>query len=237
MLRRPALRTVASPLRRLFRGLSAACLAALAALLLPAPGSACDTALLLSIDVSSSIDLGEYRLQVDGMADALGDPDIANALVQGQMALAVVQWSGVGNQMVVIAWERMTSPAAVADFARRSRQLPRAYVNSDTAIGDAIAFSARQFGAVQDCARRVIDVSGDGVENSGGSTAGARARAEREGIVINGIAIESLGVAVTGFFRSAVITTDGFVVTARGYRDYPEAIRQKIAREVVRVTG
>lgn len=211
--------------------------AALCALCLPGAGRACDTALLLSIDVSSSIDLGEYRLQVDGMADALTDPDIVAALVQGRMALAVVQWSGVGNQMVMIDWERMTSPAAVASFSQRSRALPRAYVNSDTAIGDAIAFSARRFEAVQDCTRRVIDISGDGVENSGGSTAGARARAERQGIVINGIAIESLGVAVTGFFRSAVITTDGFVLTARGYRDYPEAIRQKIAREVVSVTG
>jgi Ca-activated chloride channel family protein len=202
-----------------------------------APASACDTALLLSIDVSSSIDLGEYRLQTDGLADALADPDIAAALVEGQVALAVMQWSGVGSQSMVLDWTRMTGPAEVERFAGAARRMERAYVNSDTAIGDAIAFAAKQFGPVADCQRHVIDVSGDGTENAGGSTVVARQAAEAAGLVVNGIAIESIGVAITNFYRRSVISHDGFVVTARGHLDYPRAIRKKIAREVTKVTG
>jgi Ca-activated chloride channel family protein len=202
-----------------------------------APATACDTALLLAIDVSSSIDAGEYRLQVDGLADALNDPQVSDALVQGQVALMVVQWSGVGNQAVSLPWTRMRGFDEVARFAEASRAMPRAFVNSDTAIGDAILFATAQFGAVADCGRRVIDVSGDGSENAGSATASARAGAEAAGIIINGIAIESMGVAITGFYRLAVITHGGFVVTARGHLDYPRAIREKIRREVTKVTG
>ncbi|MCR8723777.1 DUF1194 domain-containing protein [Frigidibacter sp. ROC022] len=213
-------------------------LAALALTVLTAfPARACDTALLLSIDVSSSIDVGEYRIQVDGLADALADPEIVDALVQGQVALAVMQWSGVGAQELVMGWERMTGPAAVAGFGRRARQMERAFVNSDTAIGDAVLFGLGQFGPVADCTRAVIDISGDGTENAGGSTKAARQRAERQGVIINGIAIESIGVAVTSFYRLAVITRHGFVVTARGHLDYPRAIKAKIKREVTKVTG
>jgi Ca-activated chloride channel family protein len=201
------------------------------------PALGCDTALLLAIDVSSSIDPGEYRLQVDGLAEALNDPQVADALVQGQVALMVVQWSGVGNQAVSLPWTRMRGFDAVARFAEASRAMPRAFVNSDTAIGDAILFATAQFGAVADCGRRVIDVSGDGSENAGSATASARAGAEAAGIVSNGIAIESMGVAITGFYRLAVITHGGFVVTARGHLDYPRAIREKIRREVTKVTG
>jgi Ca-activated chloride channel family protein len=204
---------------------------------LPVAAPACETALLLAIDVSSSIDGGEYRLQVDGLADALGDLDVVEALVQGRSAVAVVQWSGVGDQAVVLPWSRIGSAADVEALASAARGMERAFVNSDTAIGDAIAFSAGQFGPVEDCERRVIDVSGDGTENSGGRTSVARQNAEAAGITVNGIAIESLGVAITGFYRIAVITSDGFVVTARGHLDYPRAIREKIRRELAKVTG
>lgn len=211
--------------------LTAACLC------LPGAAWPCETALLLAIDVSSSIDPGEYRLQVDGLADALTDPEVIDALVLGQSAVAVVQWSGVGDQVVVLPWTRMRDYPDVQALSDAARAMERAFVNSDTAIGDAIAFSAGQFGPVGDCQKRVIDVSGDGTENAGGPTSVARQQAELAGITINGIAIESLGVAITGFYRIAVITSDGFIVTARGHLDYPRAIREKIRREVTKVTG
>lgn len=201
------------------------------------PAVACETALLLTIDVSSSIDAGEYRLQVDGLADALVDPEVIDTLLLGQSALAVVQWSGVNKQGLVTQWTRMTSVEVIRAFANEARGLKRAFVDSDTAIGDAISFSARQFAAVADCNRRVIDVSGDGPQNAGGSALLASQAAEASGIVINGIAIESIGVAMTNYYRRTIVTHDGFVVTARGHLDYPRAIREKILRELSKVTG
>lgn len=210
---------------------------ALAALWMPAAAQACDTALILTIDVSNSIDVAEYRLQTDGMADALLDPEIMEALLQGQSALAVVQWSGVDKQELSIPWARMRSAADIRAFAAQARAMPRAFVMSDTAPAEAIRFSLRQFGPVSDCTRKVIDVSGDGTPNAGGDSRLAAREAERQGVTINGIAIESMGLAITNFFRRGIITRDGFVITARMHRDYPRAIREKILREVSRIFG
>ena len=108
--------------------------------LAPVAAPACEVALLLSVDVSGSIDRGEYALQTGGIADALDDPEVRDALVLGQVALSVVQWSGSGKQTLSMPWRRMLSDREVADFAARARALPRAYFGSDTAVGEAIAF-------------------------------------------------------------------------------------------------
>jgi len=129
-----------------------ACLAA-------TPVWACDTALVLTIDVSNSIDVAEYRLQADGMADALLDGEVSEALIQGQVALAVVQWSGEGRQQLSIPWRQMRTMADVQSFSADARTMPRAFVQSDTAPGDAILFSLAQFANAPDCTRQVIDIS------------------------------------------------------------------------------
>lgn len=208
-----------------------------AALWLALPAAACDTALVLTIDVSNSIDVAEYRLQTDGMADALLDAEISEALLQGQTALSVVQWSGVDRQELSLPWTRMRSVADIQAFAAQARAMPRAFVMSDTAPAEAIRFSMDLFSQVPDCRRRVIDVSGDGTPNAGSDTRLALREAERAGITINGIAIESMGLAITNFFRRGIITRDGFVITARRHDDYPRAIREKILREVSRIFG
>jgi Ca-activated chloride channel homolog len=203
---------------------------------LAAPAAACDTALVLAIDISGSIDAGEYALQTEGLADALRDPDVAEALMRGQVALAVVHWSGIGAQALALPWQRMLDPAAIHAFAERTRTLPRAFTASDTAVGEAVAFSAAQFAAVPDCRRRVIDISGDGPENAGFTVARARQAAQAEGIEINAIAIEDMGLSspISSFYSRWVITKGGFVMTARGLGDYPRAIREKLIRELTR---
>lgn len=209
------------------------------AMLRAVPASACEIALLLSVDVSGSIDRGEYRLQVAGLAAALDDQEVAEALLLGQAALAVVQWSGTGQQTLSIPWRRMLSPAEVAAFARRAREMPRAYSGSDTAVGEAIAFSVGQFASVADCRRKVIDISGDGPQNAGAPLGPARGMAMAAGIEINAVAIEDPGrsIPISEFYRRSVITRNGFVLTARGLTDYPRAIRTKILREIARPLG
>jgi Ca-activated chloride channel family protein len=198
---------------------------------------ACEVALVLAIDVSNSVDAGEYRLQAHGLAEALLDPGIADTLVEGRMALAVLQWSGTDRQETTLPWRRMNSHIDVLAFSAAARAMPRAFTLSDTAPGDAILAAMALFAEVPDCARRVIDVSGDGAENAGSSTVLASRAAHRAGIEINGLAIESIGLAITQFYRRAVVTPGGFVVTARTHTDYARAIREKIRREISRVSG
>lgn len=204
--------------------------------LLPLPARACETALLLAIDVSGSIDRGEYALQVQGLADALDDPEVAEILLRDQVALSVVQWSGLGRQALVMPWRRMLSDAELRRFSNTTRTLPRAFTGSDTAVGEAISFSVIQFGAVADCKRRVIDISGDGPENAGFTVGRARAEAVAAGIEINAIGIEDMGLPtpISNFYSRWVITRGGFVMTARGLDDYPRAIRAKLLRELTK---
>jgi Ca-activated chloride channel family protein len=203
---------------------------------LAAPVAACETALVLAIDISGSIDAGEYALQVEGLAAALRDPAVVDALVQGQVALTVVHWSGVGAQAVALPWQRMLDAGAVARYAARTDALPRAFTASDTAVGEAISYAQAQFAAVSDCRRRVIDISGDGPENAGFTVGSARQIAQADGIEINAIAIEDMGnsAPISSFYRRWVITRGGFVMTARGLGDYPRAIREKLLRELTK---
>ncbi len=203
------------------------------------PLQACETALVLSIDVSGSIDTGDYLLQTEGLAAALSDPEVAEALVRGQIAVAVVQWSGPAQQALVLDWQRMLTPQAVTAFAARAIAMPRAFKGSDTAVGLGLTFALGQFAAVPDCGRHVVDISGDGQENAGFTDADARTEAVAAGAMVNAIAIEDAGQAfpITSYYRGWVVTPGGFVVSARGLQDYARALRIKLLRELIKPSG
>lgn len=196
------------------------------------PVAACDTALMLAIDVSNSVDVAEYRLQVDGLADALVDPEIVDAMVKGQIAIAIMQWSGADKQVLTTGWMQIRSAADATDLSLAARTTPRAITLSDTAPAEAIYFALEQFADAPDCRRQVIDISGDGTPNAGTDAQLARNLAQTSGVTINGIAIEGMGRAISAYYRNALITRDGFVVTANGHRDYHAAIHDKILREL-----
>ena len=206
-------------------------------LFLAQPVHACRTALILAMDVSNSVDPGEYRLQIDGLATALRDPEIAEILVRDQIALSVIQWSGIDAQEVSLDWTQMLSPSHVQLFADAVQRLPRAFVMSNTAPAEALNTALNHFSNGPNCARQIIDMSGDGTPNAGGEVSRLRRQVERSGVTVNGLAIEGLGRAITNFYSRNVITSDGFVETARGHRDYARAIRQKILREISAVFG
>nr|WP_245218950.1 DUF1194 domain-containing protein [Rubellimicrobium aerolatum] len=206
----------------------------------PAPVPAqdtCGTALVLAIDVSNSVDRGEYRLQIDGLALALQDPYIVEALVRGRVALAVLQWSGPDEQQVSAPWQLMASREEVAGLAAVVAALPRAFERSGTAPGDAVLRALALLADVSHCSRHVIDVSGDGQRNMGRDTAEARAAAEAAGVTVNALAIELVGNAIAFFFQRQLITADGFVLSARGHLDYPRTLRLKLLRELTPPSG
>jgi Ca-activated chloride channel homolog len=204
-------------------------------LLLAAPARGCDIALVLATDVSGSVDAAEYQLQARGLAYALRDPDVTQALVDRRVALAVTQWSGAREQTVSQNWTRIEEPAQVEALAATLSRMPRAFAGSNTGVGAALRHAAALFAQVPDCKQRVIDISGDGDENDGFTLSFDRRAVIDQGIIINALAIEDrgLGQAVTNFFRSRVISRDGFVITARAHAEFAEAMRQKLLRELI----
>jgi Ca-activated chloride channel family protein len=200
----------------------------------PGTARACEVALVLAMDVSGSVDPAEYRLQIDGLASALQDQAVREILVQENAALLVTQWSNVGQQRVTLPWTRIRTARDVEGFAEAVRLVPRAYAGSDTAVGAALFHALDQLALVPDCRRKIVDLSGDGDENVGFTVGRARQAAIAQGVEVNALAIESMGVSISNFYRRWVITPGGFVETSRGHLDYARAIRSKLLRELTK---
>jgi len=129
--------------------------------------NACEVALALTVDISGSVDKQEYALQMNGLAGALRDATVADALIDKKASIMLVQWTGTSRQVVSVNWEQMLTLDDVESFAKRVETAPREWRNFSTAIGDALTFTSGQFSAVSECKRKVIDVSGDGYSNEG----------------------------------------------------------------------
>lgn len=208
---------------------------ALIACLVASPAAACDLALALAVDVSASISPSEYALQMGGLADALQHPEVADALVHARAAVMLVQWSGQERQHVSIPWTQVASYDDLTRLAAEVRDAPRAWALYSTAIGEALVFTAAEFSTAPQCARHVIDVSGDGSSNEGRLPQLARVPIIDAGVTINALAIESNVRGLTTYFEENVIGgPNAFVERADNYADYPRAIQLKLLREVVK---
>ncbi len=210
-------------------------LAAALALIAAPQARACDLALALAVDVSGSVDPSEYRIQMQGLAEALRDATVAEALVQAEAAVILVQWTGSSRQDVTLPWAQLRTFDDVEALAGRIAEAPREWRNFSTAIGEALRFTLVQFDTAPDCARRVIDVSGDGVSNEGTEPRELHADLRAAGITVNGLAIEEDATDLTGYFwENLIVGEDAFVVTANRFEDYPARIKLKLLRETTK---
>lgn len=223
-------------LRRLRRPIAAAVLIPML-LPVPRPAAAVDLELVLAVDASTSVDYREFNLQMAGYAAAFRDRDFIAALetfAGGGLAVCLLLWGGPQQSRVAIDWSIVRDGPTSTAFAETIDVTPRAVAGGSTALGDALDHAVELVrGNAVEGRRRVIDVSGDGRANDGGSVAEARARAERLGIAINGLAILNEEPELAGYYASAVITGPAaFVETAEDYDDFAASIRRKLIREV-----
>ncbi|MEP1933892.1 MAG: DUF1194 domain-containing protein [Paracoccaceae bacterium] len=203
--------------------------------LLGTPVFGCDLALVLAVDVSGSVDPAEYRIQMDGLAEALLDGIVVEALIDAQAWVTLIQWTGSSRQLASIDWAPMTSFEEIDAFASLVSQDPRKWRNYSTAIGEALEFSLDAISRAPDCRRKVIDVSGDGVSNEGTDPREIQGALRAAGVTVNAVVIETDDEDLTSYFWENVITGEGaFVMTADGFEDYPTRIRRKLQRETVR---
>lgn len=208
-----------------------------------------DVALVLAVDVSRSIDEDEARLQREGYRSAVTDPRVVEAVrggMLGAIAIAYTEWAGIEFQRLVIPWTRIGSQRDADGWAEALAQAPRTSL-SWTSISGGIEHARR---TLADCpyeaTRRVIDVSGDGVNNSGPPAEQARDRAVADGITINGLPIlndrPTFGrpppVPLDQYFRESVIGGPGaFVIAAEDFEAFGQAVRRKLIREIAGLSG
>src|ERR1700739_23341 len=147
-----------------------------------------DLLLVLSSDVSRSIDAPKFKLQRDGYAAAIVNPRVIQAIQSGQIgkiAVSFVEWSGVGAQKIVIDWSIIRDEASAKDFSAQVVEAPRAFADR-TSISGGIDFAMAQLArAPFQANRHTIDVSGDGTNNSGREVTFARDEALAKGVTSN----------------------------------------------------
>lgn len=207
-----------------------------------------DVALVLAADVSRSVDEGEFRLQRDGIAQALTDPKVLNAIRSGQhsaVAVCFVEWSGYSQQALVADWTIIRDLRTAEPIAKIVRGAPRSFAGA-TGIGGGIEFAMQQLArAGVQAERQVIDVSGDGTNNNGLPVTMARDAAVEAGITINALVILSPQPnpfnpehtnppgGLEEYFRRNVIGGPGaFTMQIEGFQSFAEAMINKLIREI-----
>lgn len=223
--------------------------AAAAALWFAAPVQArhieVDLELLLAVDISGSIDPEEAKLQRQGYVEAFRDPVIVKAILggyHGRISVAFFEWSDAWRQQTLVDWTLLDSEAAVRAFADTLSKKPIT-VWTRTSISGAMRYAVPMFErSPYRGERRVLDISGDGSNNDGGLVTAAREEALMHGIVVNGLPIMNDRPNPFGFptetdldryYEGCVIGGPrSFIVVARSFADFDDAVRKKILLEI-----
>ena len=151
-----------------------------------------DVELVLAVDVSYSMDPEEQALQREGYIAAITSAEFMRALRQGmhaKVAMTYFEWAGSHHTQIIVPWRLIDGPEPADSFAA---DIARARYTraSRTSISSALLFGAPLFdGSGYRGVRRVIDVSGDGVNNNGPLVTLARDEVLAKGITINGLPI------------------------------------------------
>jgi hypothetical protein len=207
-----------------------------------------DLLLVLSSDVSRSVDHPKFLLQREGYAAAISDPHVMDAIKSGpnqRIALCFVEWSGFGAQKLVVDWTLVDGPAPARKFGDQLLELPRSFADR-TSISGGIEFATAQLErAPFEATRRTIDVSGDGTNNAGRDVKLARDETIAKGIVINGLVILSDRPVpwnaehtnppggLEKYYQDNVVGGPGaFVLVAEDFNSFGRAIIKKMIAEI-----
>jgi hypothetical protein len=207
-----------------------------------------DLLLVLSADVSRSVDHAKFQLQREGYAAAISDKRVLDAITSGRhrrIAVCFVEWSGVAAQELVIDWTVIGDEASARKFGDQLLELRRSFAER-TSISGGIDFAMAQLErAPFQAPRRTIDISGDGTNNSGRDVTVARDAALAKGVTINGLVILSERPltwnpehtnppgGLVNYFRNNVIGGPGaFVIAAENFDSFGQAIIKKLIAEI-----
>ncbi|HVZ50700.1 MAG TPA: DUF1194 domain-containing protein, partial [Pseudolabrys sp.] len=194
--------------------------------------------------VSYSMDPDEQALQREGYVRALTSKEFMQALregANGKVAVTYVEWAGQYDQKILMPWRLIEGPESADAVAAELARAPYRRA-SRTSISGGLRFSAGLFErSGYRGLRRVIDVSGDGANNSGELVAPTRDEVIAQGITINGLPI-MLKRAFSGsldieqldiYYEDCVVGGAGaFVVPIREREQFVEATRTKLVLEI-----
>jgi len=202
----------------------------------------CNLALVLAMDASSSVNSREYALQMKGMASALLNQRVKEAiLAMGGIYLAAFEWNGRSNQKMLFNWTWLENEQDIFNVASLLAKHQRNSINSPTAIGHAIAYASFLYPTLPEpCSRHVLDVSGDGINNEGYSPNIAYRNFDLDEVTVNGLTIQQRGVEhdkfygeLESYYNQQVIKGPGsFVIVADSFENFEDAMTLKLLKEI-----
>jgi hypothetical protein len=204
-----------------------------------------DVELVLAVDTSRSMDYEEVRVQREGYVEALKHKEFIDAVktgLNGRIVISYFEWAGEVVPGSVMDWQVIENEQDAAAFAEKLEARP---INTQrrTSISAAIAQGATMIVANSyHGIRQVIDVSGDGPNNSGNPVVPARDKAIEAGIVINGLALMLRPSGAPGgldkYYGDCVIGGPGsFVLPVHDIDDFAIAVRRKLVMEISGLTA
>ncbi|MEX0281582.1 MAG: DUF1194 domain-containing protein [Arenibacterium sp.] len=209
------------------------------ALLAPVGASACRLALVLAMDVSSSVDAAEDKLQRGGLAAALIAPEVEQAFFASDLpvAISVYEWSGRYNQEVLVDWRLIRGRGDLLDVAETIARSKRSHNDFPTAMGYALGFGAGLLAQAPECLFQVLDMAGDGQNNEGFPPENAYKEFPFGGVTVNGLIVQMPDYqaerSLQDYYRNEVLFGPGaFLEVAKGFADYERAMRRKLEREL-----
>jgi hypothetical protein len=203
-----------------------------------------DVELVFAVDISYSMDTEEQKLQRNGYVEALRSEQFLNALksgATGRIAIAYMHWASEYDQDTLVEWAMIDGPDSASAFADKLAKAPYRRAQR-TSISGAIDAASRLFeNNGFNSMRQVIDVSGDGPNNSGRPVTAARDEALAQGVTINGLPLVGIRPYVSPadiqeldiYYEDCVIGGfDAFMVPIRDTRSFVDATRTKLVREI-----
>ena len=210
-----------------------------------------DLALVLVSDVSRSIDDAEFQMQKQGYTAAFQDPRVLAAIhggAIGAIAVAYVEFAGSYEVKTVMDWHIVRDPVSARALTQRIQAAPRSFwgrTSISAGIDRAMQMLAEAPFEVQ---RRVIDVAGDGTNNSGRDVAAARDDAVAAGVTVNGLAIindhpisytfahvEPPGGLVAWYRQNVSGGPSSFVLEVHDFAAFGEAMTRKLINEIASI--
>jgi Protein of unknown function (DUF1194) len=145
-----------------------------------------------------------------------------------------MQWTVPRLHVVVADWTLINDKTSADAFVAVIDAAPRQLFGGGTSISGAIDYSRVLLaGNPLRATRRIIDISGDGANNSGRSVTQARDEAVADGIGINGLPILTVEPGLDHYYYDNVIGGPGaFMIPAENYDTFADAILKKLINEI-----
>ena len=208
-----------------------------------APHTEVDLELVLAVDISRSMDFDELALQRAGYVEAFRHPEVIAAIgsgMTGRIAVTYLEWAGAGVQLHRVPWTLVDGPRSAHAFADAMATAPNGRERGTSISGGLIMAAGLLTASPFAGLREIIDVSGDGPNNTGPPVLEARQAVIELGVTINGLPImlrpgggffnlHDLDV----YYEHCVIGGPAaFLVTVESPDRFAVAIRRKLVLEI-----